>query len=269
MTIIKQSFTFLLFCLISTTLNAGEVVEVTSKDLTAKNPTEETLKFFFSDGFMKMNSDEDSDFIFNGNDSNMMVISHSNKTYMVFDQSTASNIKNEIDKVMEEALAQVPPEQRAMVEQMMKKQMQGMGAAPQAQAEEPKTEIREAGRSDIINGYACDYYEAYNSNQKDAEFCIASWSSIGASDNIQKSFIGMSEFMEGFLKQISQLAPMKTNDNPFAYMKEMNGYPVFTRNFSKGAATDETTLKSITQQDIDKSFFIAPADYTKQDIMGM
>ena len=103
---IKQTLTVIFLCLITTTLHVGEVVEVISKDLTAPNKAAETLKFLFSDGFMKMSADEENDVVFNSDERNMLVISHDEKTYLVFDENTASNIKSEIDKAMEEALSQ-------------------------------------------------------------------------------------------------------------------------------------------------------------------
>ena len=271
MTILKQSINFFLISIITATAYAGEVVEVISKDLTSSENAEETLKFLFSDGFMKMSTDQENDVIFNSQSRNMMIISHAEKSYMIFDENTASNIKSEIDKAMEEALAQVPPEQRAMVERMMKQQMGNMnGGAPQMQMEMPKAEIRKVGRSDTINGISCEYYEAYTGNEKDMELCVADWDDIDASENMRNSFMAMGEMMEGFLEQISQMAPMmQSNDNPFAYLKEMDGYPILSRQFSNGVATEETVLKSITEQDIDKNEFNPPEGYNKQDIMGM
>ena len=81
----------------------------------------------------------------------------------------------------------------------MKKQMGSMGGAPQAQIELPKTDIRKIGRSDNVNGYAYEYYESFSNGQKEAEFCVASWDDIDASENMRNSFIAMSEMMEGFL----------------------------------------------------------------------
>ena len=270
-TILKQSINFFLISIMTATAYAGEVVEVISKDLTSSENAEETLKFLFSDGFMKMSTDQENDVIFNSQSRNMMIISHAEKSYMIFDENTASNIKSEIDKAMEEALAQVPPEQRAMVERMMKQQMGNMnGGAPQMQMEMPKAEIRKVGRSDTINGISCEYYEAYTGNEKDMELCVADWDDIDASENMRNSFMAMGEMMEGFLEQISQMAPMmQSNDNPFAYLKEMDGYPILSRQFSNGVATEETVLKSITEQDIEKNEFNAPEGYNKQDMMGM
>ncbi len=130
---------------------------------------------------MKMSTDKENDVILNSQSRNMMIISHAEKSYMIFDENTASNIKSEIDKAMEEALAQVPPEQRAMVERMMKQQMGNMnGGAPQMQMEMPKAEIQKVGRSDTINGISCEYYlTGFHANiMKPIQAMKRIWSSV-------------------------------------------------------------------------------------------
>ncbi len=64
MTILKQSINFFLISIMTATAYAGEVVEVISKDLTSSENAEETIKFLFSDGFMKMSTDQENDVIF-------------------------------------------------------------------------------------------------------------------------------------------------------------------------------------------------------------
>jgi hypothetical protein len=94
---------------------------------------------------MKMSTDQENDVIFNSQSRNMMVISHAKKSYMIFDENTASNILSKINKAMEEAFAQVSPEQRAMVKRMMKHPMGNMGGgAPQMQRAMPKAEIQKS-----------------------------------------------------------------------------------------------------------------------------
>ena len=275
----KTSLLSLIFLFTSTlSVSAGEVVKVTTKDLNQSNAQEETMTFLFSDGFMKMQDEENTDVIFSSNDQHMLVISHSDQSYMIMDKDTGSNIKNEMDKMIEQALANVPPEQRAMVEQMMKQQMNGaggmggmpgMGGGQMPQMEESETEVRQTGRDDKINGYDCTYYETYENGEKQDEFCVASWSELGVSDNIQQSFKSMGEFIEGFIEQFSQMAPIRSEGNPFAYMNEIDGFPVYGKNFENGRAIQESTLSSITEQDLDINLFKAPDGYTQQNIMGM
>ncbi len=270
----KAIYSFVVFGLFTNIAVAGEVVEVVTKKLNEPNAKEEIMQFLFSDGFMKMKDAEDTEVVFSSADQNMMVISHPEKSYMIMDKDTGSNIKSEMDKVMEQALAEVPPEQRAMVERMMKQRMGDMGnmgamGSPQMpQVEQPETEIRETGRSETINGYDCTFFETYRDSEKEEEYCVASWSELGVSDNIRQSFQSMGEFIEGLMEQFSQMAPIQTDGNPFAYMNEIDGFPVYGRSFENGEAVQETTLTSITEQDIDNNIFNAPNGYTEQGIMG-
>lgn len=260
--------TTLILFLSSKVVIAGEVVEILTKDLKDQSASEETVRLLFSNGLMKMSNSDESEMIFNASAQNMTIVSHADKSYIVMDQNTGSAIKSEMEKAMEQALAQVPPEQRAMVENMMKQKMAGMGVPQVPEMETPKTEMRQTSRSETINGYDCTFYEAYRDDQKEGEFCIASWSELDASDNIQNSFKSMSEFMEGFLDQFKEMAPIQMESNPFTYMKEIGGFPVLSIQYSNGEPTYQSTLSSITEQDIEDAAFQPPEDYKLQNMMG-
>ncbi|MEZ5758389.1 MAG: DUF4412 domain-containing protein [Emcibacteraceae bacterium] len=264
----KILFSALFISLISTPLYAGEIIEIINKDLRKKNAQEETMQVLFSDGNMKMKGMEGNEMIFDGAAQNMTVISHQDKSYMIFDKSTAGSVKSQMDAAMEKALANVPPEQRAMVEKMMKQRMSSMGGQQQMQMPQVKTEIKKTGKNDTINGYACDYYEAYRGDQKQGEYCITSWSDLDVGEDIQTSFKNMAEFMKGFMEELSKMSPVRMDDNPFNYMNEMEGFPVLSRQFSNGQATHESMLSSISNQDIDESEFIAPEGYKQRNLMG-
>ena len=226
------------------------------------------MQVLFSEGNMKMKGMEGTEMIFDSSAQNMTVISHKEKSYMVFDKSTAGSVKSQMDAAMEKALAQVPPEQRAMVEKMMKQRMSAMGGQQQMQAPQVKTEIKKTGKNDTINGYSCDYYEAYRGDQKQGEYCITSWSDLDVGDDIQTSFKNMAEFMKGFMEDLSKMSPVRMDDNPFSYMNEMDGFPVLSRQYSNGQATHESMLSSISNQDIDESEFMAPESYKQRNLMG-
>lgn len=261
-------YIILMCSIVVSAVSAGEVVEITEKNLKDPNASENTIRFLFSENLMKMSGDDDSDMIFNSEDKNMLIISHPDKSYMTFDQNTVSDVKSEIDKAMEQALAQVPPEQRAMVEQMMKQRMSGMGGPSPIEVAMPKIEIRQTTRSDEINGYNCRYYESYQDGQKEGEHCVATWSELGVSDNIQNSFSSMAEMLESFLQEISKMTGGDVESNILAYMNEIEGYPVLSRQFSNGEATRESILSSIENKDIDPAEFMAPSGYRQQSMMG-
>lgn len=263
---ILSSILLMTFC--TTSLQAGEIIEIVIKDFKNSAATEETMQFLLSDGFMKMSSDKNTDMIFNYDEQNMSIISHEDKSYMILDKNTGSSIKNEMEKMMEEALANVPPEQRAMMENMMKQRMSQMLGSQETKIEMPKTDFRATNRNDTINGYDCVYYEVLKNDQKESEYCVASWSELDASDNIKNSFTNMAKFMESFLEQIRKMSPVQVDSNPFSIMEEMNGFPVLTRQYSKGKISEETTLSSIIEKDIPDSVFQMPEGYKKQSLMG-
>jgi hypothetical protein len=62
-------------------------------------------------------------------DNEFVYVNHSDKSYIVTDEAMLEEVSAQISdamKEMEKQLAGMPPEQRAMVEQMMKGRMQGM-----------------------------------------------------------------------------------------------------------------------------------------------
>ncbi len=267
----KLVFSILFTFIYSTSSFAGEEVKIIAKDLTNPNAAEEVMTFLFDEGFMKMQDEQDTEVVFNSTDQNMMIISHQDQSYMIMDGQTGSAIQNEMQQAMEEALANVPPEQRAMVEQMMQQQMGnlgGMGGPQMPQMQQVETEVRETGRTDTINDYDCTYYETYRNGEKQSELCVATWSELDVSDNIQQSFTSMGEFVENLLEQFSQMMPSGSIENPFSYMEEMNGLPVYSKNFDNGVATEESTLSSITEVAFEDGTFDAPEGYVEQSIMG-
>lgn len=269
MTILKQSINFFLISIMTAAAYAGEVVEVTTQNLLTPNEKEDLLQILFSEGYVKVKGKNNMDIVFNSSASNMMIISHDNRYYFTIDQDSVTNVKNQIDKAIEQALAQVPPEQREMMEKMMRQQLQGMDGTPQKQVETPNIELRKIGSSEIINNYHCESYEALADEQKVSDFCVAEWSDINASENMQNSFIAVASMMGSFLEQISQITMNPSDYKEFSYLKELKGFPIFNKNYKNGIATDQFKLKSITKLDIDASEFEAPEGYNKQDMMGM
>ena len=78
-------------------------------------------------------------------------------------------------KQMQEALKEMPPEQRQMMEQMMRQSMPGGGAAapaPSAEAcREPKVEVRPTGQTARIAGFPATRYDIF----EDGKFTEELW----------------------------------------------------------------------------------------------
>ena len=90
-----------------------------------------TVTAFVADGNLKLEINDErkndhSEMIFHAARKEMVVVNHDDKSYMVLDQETLEAIGGQIDSAMrevKEALAEVPEDQRAMVEKMMQEQL--------------------------------------------------------------------------------------------------------------------------------------------------
>ena len=123
------------------TASAGVVYEIKSVLYGSGEPVEETINASVDGDNLKMvmggtadgNADE---MIFRGGVPEMIMVDHKEKRYYVMDESTIREMGNQmsdIERQMQEALKDVPPEQRPMIEQMMKSRMpKGMPGAVEA-----------------------------------------------------------------------------------------------------------------------------------------
>ncbi len=75
-------------------------------------------------------------------------------------------------KEMQEALKDVPPEQRQMIEQMMRSQMGQSGPATQ-ECREPRVELRKSGQQATIVGYSAVHYDVLADGKLTSELWIA------------------------------------------------------------------------------------------------
>ncbi len=169
-------------------------------------------------------------------------------------------------KQMDEMLKSMPPEQRAMAEQMMKQQMPGLQAAPEA----PST-LQKTGKSDTINGYDCEYYEVLKGGRKTREMCVAKWSDIDGGDEAVDAMIGMGKFFESMHDAFAEAAGtdlMGKQQEVFAHMRQLGGYPVYAKDYDdSGALEGESTLKSSSSKAIDAAMFEPPEAYRRQEMM--
>ncbi|MBI3456294.1 MAG: DUF4412 domain-containing protein [Candidatus Rokubacteria bacterium] len=75
-------------------------------------------------------------------------------------------------KAMEEAMKDLPPEQRKMMEQMLRSQASPAGAPPES-CPDPRLELRKTGRQATIAGYPAGHYEILADGKLDSEMWVA------------------------------------------------------------------------------------------------
>jgi len=211
---------------------------------------------------------EKNEMIFRGERREMVVVDHDDKSYMVIDEAMIDSIGEQLrgyEAQMREALKDVPPEQRAMVEQMMKGRMPSPAKAPARS----KVEFRNTGERDTKNGYTSVKYEATTDGRKTLEYWVTDWDNVDGGDDAVEAF----QAMAGFLTQMLDSMPSfgvdeDADDNPFEHMNEMDGFPVLTYEYaSDGSIASESWLHSSTQKEVDPAEFEPPSAYERREMM--
>ena len=143
---------------------------------------------------------------------------------------------------MKEKLANMPEEQRKMVEQMMASKMPGM-------AKDAKVEVEKTGDKETISGFACTKY-VVNQDGKEA---MTLWVTKDV-----KGFDSMRKDWEEFSKRMMAMNPMGGKGLGDAF-KKIDGFPIRTE--MAGAFT--STVTKVEEKSTPASAFEVPAGYKK------
>jgi hypothetical protein len=245
----------------SSAASAQVVIEMSSSVDGATN------RIYAKNSMLRMDSEQGRDnttVIFRGED--MLFLNHDERSYFLLDKEKLVELSDQMNsalKQMEEQMANVPPEQRAMVERMMKGRMPGFGEAP--------APLRvEMGGNGQEGDYSCTEYTIYRGDDKRFEICAAATRELGPlAGEAMEAFEAMAEFSEQLTQAFSQGPLGGMVDNPYQIMYQIEGFPVRTRDFDNGQVTSETRLTSIVRQELDDNLFTPPDDYKQEDMPGM
>ena len=250
----------------------GSIMELVTTEYREEPPVIGTVRISSQDGVSRMevtsvSSDESGGMIFREQGREFIAIDHEEKEYYVIDEATMERIGTQMNSAMQQmqqALEDMPPEQRAMAEQMMKQHL----PAPAEEAE-PLT-VKKTGDGDTINGFDCEYYEVQQDGAKIRDLCITGWDDIDGGREAADSMLAMAGFFEKMAEQFSAGAGMDVmaeQRDLFRHMRELEGYPVLSREFDEtGRLESESRLKSAKSSDIDPSLFSPPQGYRQKDL---
>jgi hypothetical protein len=204
--------------------------------------------------------------LFDGDSREMIVVNHDNKTYFVIDQEQMKKLADTVNQAMasvEQALAALPESQRAKMEQMMKSRMPDMGTP-----REP-SELKKVGGSENVNGFDCEVYEVWRSGVRERELCVTDWDNVAGGSEVADVFYEMGEFMTEILDSLPKMGGGGSlGDATYEHIKEMNGFPVRTREYDDNGMLDgQSSLISSKKADFDPSEFEPPKKYKRQDLM--
>jgi hypothetical protein len=162
---------------------------------------------------------------------------------------------------MNAAMKGMTPEQRAMMEKMMK------GKMPQAAAAAPKT-VYTAKGSGSVNGFSCTKYEGDLSGVKESEVCAALPAQLKLSTSDMQIFEKMREFSSSLLSSLAN-SPVKISVPTGSFEAGYEGFPIQKTDFTNGQPTRRGELKSITRANFsDADFSLGDAKKVELPIPG-
>lgn len=214
-------------------------------------------------------------FIFKGKERTMLMIDDKRRQYMVMDEQTIQGLASQMNQAMAEyqkMLESVPPQQRAMMEQMMKQQM---GNMMQQAAPAKESVLTKSGKNKSISGYQTIHYLEKMEGLLENEYWVTNWNNVDGGEEVMDAFKNMAKFQEELFKAFSSggnnpLAGVlqSFSDNMFKKLNDLEGFPVAVINYDQGVKSSETILESIDKRSLEAALFSPPKGYKRQN-MGM
>ena len=160
---------------------------------------------------------------------------------------------------LQERLAKLPPEQRALAEQQLKSL--GAGTAPQVA-------YTKTGQGKTVGAWRCELYDKSVSGQKQEELCVAPIATLGLND----ADIHALELFTTFMGPVasSPVAPRADYFNWTVMSKAIgfSGIPLQAVLLSNGGPSLQDTVQKVERMNIPADAFDLPAGLTKRAVAG-
>jgi len=174
-------------------------------------------------------------------------------TYYEMTAAKMADMKKRMDearKTMEAQLAQMPPERRKMIEEMMKQQMGGAGDMT----------VREMSRGEKLGSFTCIHYEQLVKGQRSGEVWTASPDQLQLGDAEYKTFQALGRFLE----PLGQSAPGGAGFVPAS--RYLEGFPVRSLTYDGGQAVAEEKVTRAERRALEPGLFTLPPGLEKTEM---
>lgn len=206
---------------------------------------------------------EQSRVIFRGDKDLMWLIHDDKKSYQQIDKAMADQIAAQMEAAqaqMKAQLDQLPPDQRAKAEEMMKK----YGGSMPGQGADLKLEYRKTGETRMINGQRCTKYDTYWGKDLTSYAWVAPYSALKLTPADAAVFKKMGEFAARLTGSLG-----KSQQRDLIPMHELGGIPLLTQQLDHGKVTSETQIESVTRSPLPAGTFDLPQGYKVQPMPQM
>jgi len=187
----------------------------------------------------------------------LRVVDDATKTYFDLDRQ-ATQGGDPMDE-MEKQLAQMPPEQRKMAEQMMQGTMGNAKPKP--------TTYVWTKEKQTIKGYDCTKVEAMVGDEKRSEYWGTTSADFKMTPDERNTMLAMQGYLRSFIIRVKG-GEGDGSSRAFQWDTSVDGYPLVSRCFDHGDTTLDLRLESFDRKPLGKSLFEVPSGFKKQDFMG-
>jgi len=216
---------------------------------------------------LRVDSDDGKSVMFltDGGRNRMVMLDKAKNQFQEIDEETMKQMGQQMSAAMAQmqaAMKNMPPDQRAMMEKMMK------GKMPQAAAAAPKT-VYTAKGSGSVNGFSCTKYEGDLSGVKESEVCAALPAQIKLTPADLQIFEKMKQFSSSLLSALANSPVHISVPSGYGFEEGYEGFPIQKIDFENGQATKRSELKSITRTNFtDANFSLGNAKKVELPIPG-
>jgi len=155
----------------------------------------------------------------------------------------------EARKMMEEQLAQMPPDRRKMIEEMMQGQMGG-----------GQMTVREVARGVKVGPFTCIHYEQLSEGRRSGEVWTASHDQLQLEAAEHKTLQALGRFLE----PMGQAAPGGAGLIPAS--RHIEGFPVRSLAYDGGEAVAEEKVTKTERRALEPSLFTLPPGLRKTEM---
>ena len=188
--------------------------------------------------------------IFLGSSKTLLMIDDARRQYMKLDQAAIDRIGSMLKAQMEN----IPPQQRAMVEQMM-----GGSFTP------PTIEITDGKDKKDISGYATNLKIVKVDGDKRSENWVTDYDKIEGSREVAEIMQEMASVLLSFMETMPMAAKQGTEEIVLLKMfEQLGGFPVATTSYKNGVKRDSSKLLSV--KEVELGTFGPPKGYREQKL---
>jgi hypothetical protein len=259
----RHRLPFFLCALLASAAQAGVVIESIERDARS-GQTLGTQRLLTQGGAARIERSAgktDSSYVIFRDDV-LYVVEPAQRRYTAMDRKTVETMAGTMSAAMKEMraqLAKMPPDQRAMMEQMMGK----MGGGAATRAPPAPLQARDLGRSDKAAGRSCRLWELTRSGVVEQQLCVVPFSDVPGKEDL----LALSKRMASLMRAMSDAMPaFGGSSQDVEAMESVKGYPVLMRDYDGGKPSGrEIVLQSWKEQALPAAQFEVPANFRKQD----